>query len=818
MAKQSHNEDDDCTSSRVSDSMILSSGHGNMDGEKGSDGGDTRDGVSNMRRAATDLPRTKSPYTRRSAYLTGRQRAAVASRFYNELKRNTLVGDDYKVQIQTDNFPRELQEEFLHMFAQPQDQAGREGEVIAPRAAESVGKLNICILIVGTRGDVQPFIAIGQKLKVRRAGGKGRGLGWVGVGCYGHCVRLMRRLFKLPSPLMPSAFTPHGRATGTECGWRPTATTEAPQTPPPLNAIRPHPPWQGYGHRVRLASHSNYREFVTAGGLEFYPLGGDPKVLAEYMVKNKGFLPSSRKEVLQQRRQLKSIIFSTWPACTQPDVASNGPPFRADAIIANPPVYGHTTVAEALQVPLHLFFTMPWSMTTEYPHPLAGEMPAYTGYENQLSYVVVEGLMWLGVRDFINSFRKKLKLPPIPLRNRPKMRIPFGYIWSPTLAPKPHDWGNLIDVVGFCFLNLAEHYSPPAHIQQWLDSGPPPIFIGFGSLPVSDPKGLTQKFVEALQRTGQRGILQEGWGGLGKMETPNENVLVIGNCPHDWLFPRCRAVLHHGGAGTTAAGLKAACPTTIIPFFGDQPFWGARVHAAGVGPEPIPIGSLTLDKIVAAIEFMIRDEPIPIGSLTLDKIVAAIEFMIRDEPIPIGSLTLDKIVAAIEFMIRDEGKGGSLGPPVCMPPPSLRPLRLASILSLPGGGSSEGAGGQDRQGGRVDGAVEASLVVAAARELACLPTTPRSSARPPSFLLLYSPTLQVVVAAKELAGKIAREDGVDGAVEAFHKHLPPGYHSQEQCTPWLEASPGADYGSDCSCWPWSCGEAGEAEAEEEKKS
>ncbi|CAI5467784.1 unnamed protein product [Closterium sp. Yama58-4] len=585
--------------------MIHGSGHENLDGEKGSDGGEMRDGASNMRRAATDLPRTKSPYTRRSAYLTARQRAAVASRFYNELKRNTLVGEDYKVQIHTDNFPRELQEEFLHMFAQPQDQAGREGEIIAPRAAESVGKLNICILIVGTRGDVQPFIAIGQKLK-------------------------------------------------------------------------------SYGHRVRLASHSNYRDFVIAGGLEFYPLGGDPKVLAEYMVKNKGFLPSSRAEVLQQRKQLKSIIFSTWPACTQPDLASNGAPFRADAIIANPPVYGHTTVAEALQVPLHMFFTMPWrhtiilkhppthpschsvphplfpdctgSMTTEYPHPLAGEMPAYTGYENQLSYVVVEGLMWLGVRDFINSFRKKLKLPPIPLRNRPKMRIPFGYIWSPTLAPKPHDWGNLIDVVGFCFLNLADHYSAPAHIQQWLDSGPAPVFIGFGSLPVSDPKGLTQKFVEALQRTGQRGILQEGWGGLGKMETPNENLLVIGNCPHDWLFPRCRAVIHHGGAGTTAAGLKAACPTTVIPFFGDQPFWGARVHAAGVGPEPIPIGSLTLDKIVAAIEFMIRDE--------------------------------------------------------------------------------------------------------------------------------------VVAAAKELAGKIAKEDGVDGAVEAFHKHLPPGYHTQEHCTPWLEASPG----------------------------
>ncbi|CAI5983950.1 unnamed protein product [Closterium sp. NIES-64] len=471
-------------------------------------------------------------------------------------------------------------------------------------------------------------------------------------------------------------------------------------------------------------------ELVMAGGLEFYPLAGDPKVLAEYMVKNKGFLPSSSAEVVQQWQQLESIIFSTWPACTHPDLASNGTPFRADAIIANPPVYGtcvpaiiaqpsclrsHHSGGGPASAPSHVLhmawrYALPWSMTAEYPRPLAGEMPAYTGYENQLSYVVVEGLMWLGVRDFINSFRKKLKLPPILLRNHPKMRIPFGYIRSPTLAPKPHDWGNPIDVVGFCFLNLADHYSPPAYIQQFLDSGPAPVFIGFGSLPVSDPKGLTQKLVEALQRRGQRGILQEGWGELGKMEAPNPNVLVIGNCPHDWLFPRCRAVLHHGGAGTTAAGLNAGpcravlhhggvgttaaglkagvsgvcmCPTTIIPFFGDQPFWGASVHAAGVGPEPIPIGALTLDRIVAAIEFMIRAE--------------------------------------------------------------------------------------------------------------------------------------VVAAARELAGLIAREDRVDGAVQAFHKHLPPGFQSQQHCTPWLEASPSGrgDYWGECAWWLWSFwGDAEEEEAEE----
>ncbi|CAI6006383.1 unnamed protein product [Closterium sp. NIES-65] len=160
MEKHPHNEDDDGILSRVSDGVVPCSGYEILDGEKGLGSGDMRDSKTNIRRAATDLPRAKAPYTRRSAYLTARQREALASRFYNELKQNTVVGDDYKVHIQSDKFSRELQEDFLHMFAQPQYQAGHEGEVIAPRAAESVGKLNICMLIVGTRGDVPPFIAI----------------------------------------------------------------------------------------------------------------------------------------------------------------------------------------------------------------------------------------------------------------------------------------------------------------------------------------------------------------------------------------------------------------------------------------------------------------------------------------------------------------------------------------------------------------------------------------------------------------------------------------------------------------------------------
>ncbi|XP_062185303.1 sterol 3-beta-glucosyltransferase UGT80A2-like isoform X3 [Phragmites australis] len=286
--------------------------------------------------------------------------------------------------------------------------------------------MQIVILIVGTRGDVQPFVAIGKRL-------------------------------------------------------------------------------QDYGHRVRLATHANFKEFVLTAGLEFYPLGGDPKILAEYMVKNKGFLPSGPSEIAIQRKQIKDIIFSLLPACKDPDPDTKIP-FKVDAIIANPPAYGHTHVAEALKVPIHIFFTMPWTPTSEFPHPLS------------------------------------------------RVKQPAGY------------------------------------------------------RPVQDPQKMTEIIVQALEMTGQRGIINKGWGGLGTLAEPKDFVYLLDNCPHDWLFLQCKAVVHHGGAGTTAAGLKAACPTTIVPFFGDQPFWGDRVHARGLGPAPIPVDQFGLQKLVDAIIFMMKPE------------------------------------------------------------------------------------------------------------------------------------------------------------------------------------------------------------------
>ncbi|KAK7270960.1 hypothetical protein RJT34_26506 [Clitoria ternatea] len=365
---------------------------------------------------------------------------------------------------------------------------------------------------------------------------------------------------------------------------------------------------QAYGHHVRLATHADFETFVKSAGVNFYPLGGDPRALAGYMVRNRGLIPSGPKEISIQRKQLKAIIDSLLPACTAPDLET-GVPFRAQAIIANPTACGHVHVAEALGVPLHIFFTMPWTPTYEFPHPLA-RVPQSAGY--WLSYIIVDLLIWWGIRGIINDFRKrKLKLAPIAyfsMYHGSISHLPTGYMWSPHVVPKPSDWGPLVDVVGYCFLNLGSNYQPREDFVRWIQKGPKPLYFGFGSMPLDDPKRTTDVIMEALKDTGQRGIIDRGWGNLGNLAEVPDNVFLLEECPHDWLFPQCCALVHHGGAGTTATGLKAGCPTTIIPFFGDQFFWGDRIYQKGLGPAPIPISQLSLEYLSNAIKFMLQPE------------------------------------------------------------------------------------------------------------------------------------------------------------------------------------------------------------------
>lgn len=207
----------------------------------------------------------------------------------------------------------------------------------------------------------------------------------------------------------------------------------------------------------------------------------------------------------------------------------------------------------------------------------------------------------------VNRFRvHTLGLEPVSTLWAPgqlfRLKVPYTYLWSPGLIPKPPDWGPEIDIAGFVFLDLASSYKPPKELRKFLSGGKPPVYIGFGSIVVDDPDRFTSLIFEAVAKAGVRALVSKGWGGLGGMENTPDNIYMLENTPHDWLFPRVSAVVHHGGAGTTAIGLKCGKPTMIVPFFGDQPFWGAMVAKAGAGAKaPIPYKNLTVDALAQGI-------------------------------------------------------------------------------------------------------------------------------------------------------------------------------------------------------------------------
>ncbi|TVY32806.1 Sterol 3-beta-glucosyltransferase [Lachnellula subtilissima] len=386
---------------------------------------------------------------------------------------------------------------------------------------------------------------------------------------------------------------------------------------------------QEYGHRVRIATHPAFRDFVQKdSGLDFFSVGGDPAELMAFMVKNPGMIPSmdtlKTGEVGRRREQMAEMFEGFWRACinaTDDEKDINNikmmgakDPFIADAIIANPPSFAHIHCAERLGIPLHLMFTFPYTPTQAFPHPLANikKTNIDPGYANFMSYPLVEMMTWQGLGDLINNFRvKTLGLEPVSTLWAPgqlyRLKVPYTYLWSPGLIPKPKDWGPEIDIAGFVFLDLASSFKPPKELVEFLDAGEPPVYIGFGSIVVDDPDNFTKMIFEAVKKAGVRALVSKGWGGLGDDNTP-EGVYMLENTPHDWLFPKVRAVVHHGGAGTTAIGLKCGKPTMIVPFFGDQQFWGSMIAKAGAGAGPVPYRSLTADKLADGIKQCLTDK------------------------------------------------------------------------------------------------------------------------------------------------------------------------------------------------------------------
>ncbi len=383
---------------------------------------------------------------------------------------------------------------------------------------------------------------------------------------------------------------------------------------------------QAAGHDVFLVTHAAFEPLIRSRGLTCYPVGNDPRdVLGNefgqaWLDTGNNALSFFRQFSRIAESLIQQYMIDCWHACQ-----------GAEAIV-------FSTIGLAIGYPIAEKLGVPFSMAAPYPltptrafrspyFPAAPALLPFSGYYNWLTHVLSMRIFWQLIRPAVNKARREvLDLPPLapnwPLHEMQQGHITLLYCYSPSIVPPAPDWGRWNHVTGYWFLNRQAEWQPPSDLVDFLASGPPPVYVGFGSMNSSNPAEATEMIVQALALSKQRGILLTGWGGLSNADLP-ESIFKLDSIPHDWLFPQMAAVVHHAGSGTTAASMRAGIPTVSIPFFGDQPFWGQRIFALGAGPKPIPRKRLSVAQLAAAIHAATCDKAMRTRSTALGERIRA---------------------------------------------------------------------------------------------------------------------------------------------------------------------------------------------------
>lgn len=339
------------------------------------------------------------------------------------------------------------------------------------------------------------------------------------------------------------------------------------------------------GHKPKIATHAEFEPWIRSHGIDFALVDGDPAELMRICVENGMFTYSFLREATSKfRGWIDDLLSSSWASCQGSDV-----------LIESPSAMAGIHIAEALRIPYFRGFTMPWSRTRAYPHAFAVPETRMGGAYNYITYVMFDTIFWKAIAGQVNRWRNnELGLKATTLDKMQQNKVPFLYNYSPSVVPPPLDYPDWIRITGYWFLNEGSDWTPPTELSAFIErartDGKKLVYIGFGSIVVSDPAALTRTVIESVQKADVRCILSKGWSDrLGdpssqKVEIPlPSDIYQIHSAPHDWLFSQIDAAAHHGGAGTTGASLRAGIPTIIKPFFGDQFFFGSRVEDLGVG-------------------------------------------------------------------------------------------------------------------------------------------------------------------------------------------------------------------------------------------
>ena len=349
-----------------------------------------------------------------------------------------------------------------------------------------------------------------------------------------------------------------------------------------------------HGHNVKLAAPHRFKELIEGYGIPFVPLAGEPEDLSRRL-NDSGFnFIKMVREMMSHAIEIGAeVLRQTEEACKE-----------ADLIIHTfTHAVGAHTLAREMNIPdIHVQIFPMFTPTGDYPNVTLPDLKlrAVNRYTHLLSQKIT---WWISVFGF-EQVRHRAGLPErklyFPFDEDPfRSPTPILCAWSPSVLTPSMDWKSNVYVPGYFFFDLYNSYQPPNELRNFLDAGESPICVSFGSMVNRDAEKIAHIVCDALKQSGQRGIILSGWSKV--MRPSSNNLIYLEAVPHDWLLSQCKMIIHHGGAGTTSAGLRAGKPNIVVPFTADQPFWGNRVHAIGAGPKPILVKKLTVENLVRAI-------------------------------------------------------------------------------------------------------------------------------------------------------------------------------------------------------------------------
>jgi sterol 3beta-glucosyltransferase len=390
-----------------------------------------------------------------------------------------------------------------------------------------------------------------------------------------------------------------------------------------------------YGHDVTLATHEPFREFVQAQGVNFTPLAADPQ---QIMREQGDYWQASGANPVQMfsrmRDIMKPMVYEMSESCYNATQGAEALVYSTLGFLPGP------SIAEKLNIPHMGAYPQPVAPSRYMPSMFAPPLPSWMPFKqtyNRLTYALIfQGVDWL-FRSMANAMRRDLlDLPNFTRSYRVAIHdpIPNVYGYSPRVVSPPPDWGDHLYASGYWFLDEDE-WQPPQDLVDFIEAGEAPIYVGFGSMAQGDTSATTDLIVSAIQKSGERAILLGGWSGIGNADLP-DTIFRIDSAPHRWLFPRMKAVVHHCGAGTSSAGMRAGVPTIPIPHFTDQPFWARTMYNLGVSTRPIPRKKLTPDNLASAIQQATSDEGLQARARALgekiraeDGVANAVDFITR---------------------------------------------------------------------------------------------------------------------------------------------------------------------------------------------